>query len=202
VPGVLAACQVATRTGGSPSASAAATSGAGASSATASAAATSATCSAPLALTPAETEGPYFKAGSPERTSLLEAGMSGTKLVLTGRVLSRSCAPIARAGLDFWQADASGNYDNAGYRLRGHQLTDDQGNYRLETVVPGEYPGRTQHIHFKAQAPGKAVLTSQLYLPGSARNGSDSLFLAQNVITVQQQSTDTWSATFDFVLDA
>src|SRR5438105_4910363 len=70
--------------------------------------------------TPAETEGPYFKPGSPMRTSLVQAGMSGTRLKLTGRVLTLSCQPVSGVRLDFWQADGSGNYDNSGYRLRGN----------------------------------------------------------------------------------
>ena len=41
-------------------------------------------CASPATPSPALTEGPYFKANSPERTSLLEPGMTGTKLTLTG----------------------------------------------------------------------------------------------------------------------
>ncbi|HMO54725.1 MAG TPA: hypothetical protein PJ994_09490, partial [Tepidiformaceae bacterium] len=115
--------------------------------------------------TVAQTEGPYFTPNSPERTSLLETGMSGTRLLLTGQVVSTSCAPVANALIDFWQCDDSGEYDNAGYRLRGHQFTDGNGAYMLETVVPGLYPGRTRHIHVKVQAPNERVLTTQLYFP-------------------------------------
>src|SRR5205085_9577000 len=73
------------------------------------------------AVTPAETEGPYYKRSTPERTSLWEPGMAGTRLRLSGQVLTRDCRPVPAALLDFWQADAAGAYDNAGYRLRGHQ---------------------------------------------------------------------------------
>ena len=97
-------------------------------------------------VTPAETEGPYYKRDTPERASLLEPGMAGTRLLVSGQVLTRDCRPIAAALLDFWQADAAGAYENAGYRLRGHQFTDADGRYTLETVVPGLYPGRTRHI--------------------------------------------------------
>ncbi len=94
--------------------------------------------------TPSQTEGPFYKSGSPERTSLREAGLAGTPLTVTGYVFSTICQPIAHAWLDFWHADSNGNYDNAGFRLRGHQFTDTQGRYSLETIVPGEYPGRTR----------------------------------------------------------
>src|SRR5438034_9958655 len=102
--------------------------------------------------TPAQTEGPYFKPGSPMRTSLVEPGMAGTRLALSGRVLSRDCRPIAGARLDFWQADSSGTYDNAGYRLRENQSTGPDGRYLLETIVPGQYPAPTEHLHVKMQA--------------------------------------------------
>lgn len=150
--------------------------------------------------TAAETEGPYFKAGSPERTSLVDAGMSGTRITITGHVLTLDCRPLSGVVLDFWQADASGAYDNAGYRLRGHQVTDAGGRYTLETVVPGDYPGRTQHVHVKVEAPGKPVLTTQLYFPGSARNQTDSLFKPALLLQVSDAAGGK-TAAFDFVLD-
>ena len=158
------------------------------------------TAGCPSSMTPSLTEGPYYKAGSPERTSLLEAGMSGTKLVLTGYVLDRNCQPVAHAWLDFWQADAGGSYDNTGYRLRGHQYTDQSGRYTLETVVPGEYPGRTLHIHVKVQAPNSPIVTTQLFFPGVARNQSDSIFNQALVVNIQD-TQDGKAATFNFRLD-
>jgi protocatechuate 3,4-dioxygenase beta subunit len=165
--------------------------------ATSTSAAPATTCSGQS--TPAVTEGPYFKAGSPARTSLLAAGMSGTRLYLTGRVLTTGCAPVAGARLDFWQADASGAYDNSGYRLRGNQTTKADGSYTLETVVPGLYPGRTEHIHVKVQAPNKPVLTTQLFFPGVSRNQQDGIFNNRLLITVQS-TADGVQGSFDFVV--
>ncbi len=91
-------------------------------------------------------------------------------------MLSTAGRPVAHALVDFWQADASGAYDNSGYKFRGHQFTDAKGRYALTTVVPGLYPGRTKHIHVKAQAPSKPTLTTQLYFPGVARNRTDNLY--------------------------
>jgi protocatechuate 3,4-dioxygenase beta subunit len=123
-----------------------------------------------------QTEGPYFTPDSPERRSLLAPGVDGDRLVLAGSVLTTGCRPVRRALLDFWQADAAGEYDNEGFRLRGHQFTDARGRYRLETIVPGLYPGRTRHIHVKVQAAGEPVLTTQLYFPGVPGNDSDGIF--------------------------
>jgi protocatechuate 3,4-dioxygenase beta subunit len=125
--------------------------------------------------------------------------MKGTKLVLTGYVLTTDCKPIARALLDFWQADANGVYDNNGYTLRGHQFTDANGRYQLTTVVPGLYTGRTVHIHVKVQAPNGPVITSQLYFPSVAQNQRDSIFNDKLVVAAQNTS-DGITATFSFVV--
>jgi protocatechuate 3,4-dioxygenase beta subunit len=148
--------------------------------------------------TPEQTEGPFFSTGSPERTSLRD-GVDGTPLVVSGTVLSTECRPLAGAKLDFWQADDGGEYDNDGYRLRGHQFADAQGRYRLETIVPGLYPGRTRHIHVKVQAEATPVLTTQLYFPGEPRNDGDDIFDAALLMSMDDTSGEQAGA-FDFVL--
>lgn len=134
------------------------------------------TCGDEDDVTPEQGEGPYFTPNSPQRKVLREEGMTGTAIVLTGFVLSRSCRPIPKTLVELWHADDSGRYDNDGYRLRGHQFTDDGGRYRFETIVPGLYPGRTRHFHVKFQAPGEPVLTTQLYFPGEPGNERDRIF--------------------------
>ncbi len=149
--------------------------------------------------TPSETEGPFYKPNAPERTSLLEPGMPGTRIIVTGYVSAIDCKPIPRAWLDFWQANDKGEYDNAGYRLRGHQFTDNMGIYYLETIVPGLYPGRTRHIHVKVRAPGGPVLTTQLYFPREPRNQTDGIF-NPNLILAVQDAAGGKVATFNFLL--
>jgi protocatechuate 3,4-dioxygenase beta subunit len=100
--------------------------------------------------------------------------------------------PLAGVLLDFWQADDAGQYDNAGFRLRGHQYTDRDGRFALTTVVPGIYPGRTRHVHVKAQAPNQPALTTQLYFPGEPRNSRDSLYTPALLLSS--------AGTFTFVL--
>jgi protocatechuate 3,4-dioxygenase beta subunit len=158
------------------------------------------TCADDDDLTVAQTEGPYYTPNTPERASLLEPGMGGTKLLLTGRVLSTKCQPVPRALIDFWQADDKGQYDNAGFKLRGHQFSDAQGAWKLETIVPGLYPGRTRHIHVKVQAPNKPVLTTQLYFPNEAGNARDGIFNRELVMAVRDVAGGK-EATFDFVLN-
>ena len=152
----------------------------------------------PGRLTPEQTEGPFFKAGSPERERV-DQGASGQALVLEGRVLSARCRPVARARMEFWQADGRGSYDNVGYRLRGHEFTDPQGRYRLTTVYPGLYTGRTRHIHVKVQPPGGRALTTQLYFPNEPRNASDGIFTPATVVSLTR-GRPAWTASFDFVV--
>ena len=150
--------------------------------------------------TPAETEGPFFKPRSPRRASLLESDLAGTKIVLTGRVFSRECRPLAGVLVDFWHADDAGEYDNVGFKLRGHQFTDQAGRYRLETVVPGLYPGRTRHFHVRVQAPRSRILTTQLYFPGEPQNQRDFLFRPDLLMTMKDQRNGK-AARFHFMLD-
>jgi len=144
-------------------------------------------------------EGPFFKPLTPKRTSLLEPGMQGEKLIVTGQVLTTGCKPIANALLDFWHADHEGVYDNTGFKLRGHQLTDAEGRFRLETIMPGLYPGRTRHFHVKAAAPNREALTTQLYFPGERFNARDGLFRPDLIMAV---SEDKKAAQFTFILQA
>ncbi len=153
-----------------------------------------------LALTVAETEGPYFKAGSPEATNLLQDGMQGQVITVTGQVVDQNGQPVANALLDFWQANSSGAYDNSGYTLRGHQYTDANGNYTLTTVVPGLYPGRTEHIHVKVEAPNGPMLTTQLFFPGVAQNARDGIFDPSLLLNVTDNGDSTLSATYNFVV--
>jgi protocatechuate 3,4-dioxygenase beta subunit len=150
--------------------------------------------------TPRQTAGPFYKPQSPRRNSLIDAGMEGNTLALTGRVLSTTCEPVAGAVLDFWHCDAGGNYDNRGFRFRGHQFTDAQGMFSLETLIPGIYPGRTRHMHVIAQAPDSQPLVTQLYFPGEKENDDDWIFdpvLMMHIETAGAQR----NARFDFVLD-
>ena len=150
-------------------------------------------------VTVAQTEGPYFKASSPQRTDI-RGNAGGTRLTLTGTVVTTTCQPVAQALVDFWQADDGGTYDNSGFTFRGHQFTDAQGRYQLETVIPGLYPRRTRHIHVKVQAPGGKIMTTQLYFPGEARNASDGIYVKACEVTMTDLTAGANKATFGFVL--
>jgi len=147
-----------------------------------------------------QTDGPYFKPSSPERADLAEPGTRGRLVELGGVVLTRACRPVARALVDLWHADERGEYDNAGFRYRGHLFTDEAGRYRFRTILPALYTGRTRHYHVKVQAPERPVLTTQLYFPNEPANARDGLFRRELVMRVADAG-DGLAARFDFVLD-
>jgi protocatechuate 3,4-dioxygenase beta subunit len=149
-------------------------------------------------VTPRQTEGPFYTPNSPSRTSLIEAGSKAPRMLVTGRVLSPQCQPVANALVDVWHADEEGAYDNRGYRYRGHQFTDSEGRYRFETIVPAVYPGRTRHYHVKVQPKGGRILTTQLYFPGDPANQRDGLYRPELELKLSKGS----EGTFDFVVQA
>lgn len=150
-------------------------------------------------LTPAQTPGPFYTPDSPRRNSLIEPGSKVERLTVTGTVLSPRCKPVANALLDFWHCDETGEYDNKGFRYRGHVFTDAQGRYSLLTIVPGLYPGRTRHIHVRVQAPGSRILTTQLYFPNEPRNASDGIYRRELTMQVARKGQER-DARFDFVV--
>jgi protocatechuate 3,4-dioxygenase beta subunit len=149
--------------------------------------------------TDAQTEGPFYKPSTPRRSNLVTGGLRGIPLLVTGDVVDTQCRPVRGALLDFWQADSAGQYDNQGFRLRGHQFADSAGRYALRTIVPGLYPGRTRHIHVKVQRPHGRILTTQLYFPGEPRNRTDNIFDSSLLMDVRRSGNGR-RAQFRFVL--
>ena len=150
--------------------------------------------------TPNQGPGPFYKPRSPERADLVERGGKGRVFELSGRVLTRSCRPIEGALVDLWHCDENGDYDNQGFRYRGHQFAGGGGLYRFRTVQPALYPGRTRHFHVKVQAPNRPVLTTQLYFPSEAQNARDFLF-DKRLLMLVAEAGDGLTGRFDFVLD-
>lgn len=151
-------------------------------------------------LTPSETEGPYYSAGAPAKANLAADTQQGIPLTVSGQVLDQRCQSLKNATVDVWQADASGQYDNSGFKLRGKVKTDANGQYTFSTVVPGQYPGRTPHIHVKITPAGGKTLTTQLYLPNNPNNARDRIYEKQMELQNYKLSAGKATATFNFVV--
>jgi protocatechuate 3,4-dioxygenase beta subunit len=146
-----------------------------------------------------QTEGPFFKPGTPERRDLSADARGGRPILVGGLVVDARCRPLSDSLIELWHADDAGRYDNGGFRLRGHQRTDPQGRWWFTTIVPGGYPGRTRHYHVKVRRPGGRMLTTQLYFPDEPLNRRDALFDARLELKVLS-GTDGMFARYDFVV--
>lgn len=143
-----------------------------------------------------------YLAEPPQRSNFQgdAANAGGEPLVLEGRVLTPDCAPIAGARVDIWHTDAKGAYDlTKTYTSRGYILTDSQGRYRFETIMPFIYTGRTAHIHVKITPAGRPTLTTQLYFPNAATNSGDAIFDPRLLVKLADTPQGK-VATFDFVV--
>jgi catechol 1,2-dioxygenase len=157
--------------------------------------------------------GPFYRAGAPARARLADPGEAGEVLVLFGTVYAPDCrTPLPGTLLDVWQADHAGQYDikepasltdRTPLRLRGRLLTDAQGHYEIETIVPGRYPippglpgleqyaGRTRpaHVHFTVMHPLFGPLTTQLYFKGDPYLSQDPFAKPSLAIDLESRAT-------------
>lgn len=152
-------------------------------------------------LTSPNQEGPFYSPGSPEKSTLIEGGMPGDPILIFGRVFDQDCQPIPGAKLDFWLADVNGEYDNVGYRLRGHLFTDENGYYALESIEPTPYTGRPPHIHVKVFAPeGHELLTTQMYFSGSEASSDVTASPDLLVEYLESDENGPKQASFNFIV--
>lgn len=149
-----------------------------------------------LTLTPRLTEGPFYPDKLPLDTDndliILNNAITpalGEITHLSGRILTKTGAPVRNAVVEIWQVDNNGVYihtrdtNNGGKRDTNFQgygrfLTDSSGAYYFRTIKPVPYPGRTPHIHFAVSKNGKRIHTTQLLVNGHPQNDNDGVFLS------------------------
>lgn len=152
--------------------------------------------------TPRDALGPFYKSGSPAVTELCAAaGKGAQRLTVRGRVTGLpDCRPLADARIEVWQADAQGDYtivggtrDDPRCLLRATLVSDRDGRYQYSTLLPGEYPGRPRHIHYRVTHADHAELVTQLYF--DAGRG-----IAPALVAALKRDGDSWQAVFDITL--
>src|ERR1700722_19648284 len=101
--------------------------------------------------TPQQVLGPYFLANSPQTSRLFPQSASGSRVNVSGQVMSPGCQPLAGATVHVWLADPQGAYDNqdaqgnplnvpaAQQLYRGRMVSDAAGNYAFDCLRPGNY---------------------------------------------------------------
>ncbi|MGF6690773.1 protocatechuate 3,4-dioxygenase beta subunit [Metapseudomonas resinovorans] len=121
-------------------------------------------------LSPVQTAGPFYLEDALLRQDITD-GKPGTALRLQFEVLQLDgCRPLGDAALEIWHCDAQGAYSGVGSDsrsryLRGVQITDDDGRAEFRSILPGYYPGRTNHVHLKVHLSERDIHTGQLYFP-------------------------------------
>lgn len=143
-----------------------------------------------LALTPRQTEGPFYPDKLPLDTDndllIINDGISpavGAVTHLSGRLLDAKGDPIRNAVVEIWQVDGNGVYLHTGsndaakrdanFQGFGRFLTGSTGGYHFRTIKPVAYPGRTPHIHFAVKMKGREKWTTQCYVKGEPGNETD-----------------------------
>ncbi len=143
-----------------------------------------------LALTPRQTEGPFYPDHLPLDTDndllIINDGITpavGEVTHLSGRLLDAKGDPIRNAVVEIWQVDGKGVYLHNGsndgakrdahFQGFGRFLTGSTGEYYFRTIKPVAYPGRTPHIHFAVKMKGRDKWTTQCYVKGEPRNEKD-----------------------------
>ncbi|MDQ1689962.1 MAG: catechol 1,2-dioxygenase [Pseudonocardiales bacterium] len=179
---------------------------------------------------PVAIEGPFYLAGAPAlRPPYVlpqRPDERGEPLIFRGTVSSTDGAPLAGAELDIWHADAEGLYSQIhpgipDWNLRGRLQTSEDGSFEVRTILPppyeipkhgptgrvlsglGRHFFRPAHVHLKVRAPGREVLTSQLYFARGEYLDNDVANAVRDGLVLEVERDDAaWHATYDFVLEA
>jgi protocatechuate 3,4-dioxygenase, alpha subunit len=144
-----------------------------------------------LQATTSQTVGPFFKIGLEWLycDNLAAKGVTGERVMVQGRVIDGSGAPVQDAILEIWQANAHGKYDHPedtqnkvldpNFKGFARVPMDMQGAFRFTTIKPGPVPGPNG----KQQAPHLLIsvfmrgilrrLVTRMYFPDDARNADD-----------------------------
>jgi protocatechuate 3,4-dioxygenase, alpha subunit len=151
-----------------------------------------------------QTVGPFFRIGLEHlnRADLAIPGVSGTAITIRGKIVDGDGQPVPDAQLEFWQADAEGNFSEnrceaGGYgpaKFTGFARipTDAAGKFELRTIMPGPAPG----VDGRTQAPHIAVfvfmrgllkpLYTRIYFEGERANEADPIL---KLVPAERQST-------------
>lgn len=156
--------------------------------------------------------GPFYRPGSPERTSLIVQGDNGTKILLAGKVKHDDCVtPLKKAKVEIWHCSPKGEYDNDSndFRYRATTYTDDRGNYSFSTILPIPYrvsqtTYRPAHFHLMITADNYQPLVTQVYFEGDKHltedSASSSPTAKKRILKVQTLADNSKKVSFDINL--
>lgn len=153
-------------------------------------------------LTPAQTKGPFYPIPEIEKQAYFDFDLTrkgpdspqadGRVIAIKGSVIGHDENPLEKSIVEVWQACETGRYNHPSdtndrpmdpnFQYWGRVQTGESGEFRFKTILPGKYPGRTPHIHFRILSPGRKELITQLYFGEHEElNRKDSLYMSMNV---------------------
>lgn len=139
----------------------------------------------------------------------------GKLLLLTGHVYDANCHPLRGAKVEIWHADDQGKYvkpDDAAFANpyplfagSGVTLTDNNGAYGFETIVPASVKGKPPRVNFRILHPNIKPMTTVMYLndvdfnkvTGKLSVVSKAALKAKTQETVVENGTEAVRAVFD-----
>lgn len=154
-------------------------------------------------LTPAQTKGPFYPIPEIEKQAYFDFDLTrkgpdspqanGRLIAIKGSVIGHDENPLGHSIVEVWQACETGRYNHPSdtndrpldpnFQYWGRVHTGESGEFRFKTILPGKYPGRTPHIHFRILSPGRKELITQLYFGEYEElNRKDSLYMSLNVV--------------------
>ena len=163
-------------------------------------------------LTTTDIAGPFYQSGSPIRTIIAHPDEPGTRLFISGNVKGIDCQPLQDAIVEVWQADDDGCYSifnvcengviEDEFKLRGTIMTNEDGYYGYESILPASYANRPRHIHYKITAPDGTSLITQLYFENDPLCENDPWCSdAEDRIIPLSEDAEVLSGQFDITLN-
>ncbi len=170
--------------------------------------------------TTSQTVGPFFQIGLEplQRLDLAGTEIPGERVTVEGRVVDGAGNGVPDACLEIWQADASGQYSEAGkqvedgsaFRGFGRIPTDDEGRFRFTSIKPGTIAGsdgskQAPHLAFSIFMRGLMKrLVTRMYFPNDPENLNDPILRlvdsARRQTMVAREATTPGSLRWDVVL--
>ena len=157
--------------------------------------------------------GPYWSENHPQRTVLANPDEPGIRIFISGNVTTNDCeTPIQNTLVDVWHANdegcytvfqecESGNSDNDTYNLRGIIITDENGHYAFESILPGYYSGRPRHFHYKITTPSGLELVTQCYFEVDPYINEEWEENHPGLVIPQEDTENGLVGIFDIVMD-
>jgi protocatechuate 3,4-dioxygenase, beta subunit len=148
-----------------------------------------------LALTPTQTEGPFYPDEAlkdADADLLRNAGVaytSGQPVWLRGLVMDIDSKPVSGATVEIWQCDHEGTYRHSSiakgraamlFQGFGREQVGSDGRFAFRTIKPVLYTGRPPHVHFKVKLGKRELLTTQMYVKGDKSNSQDFILRSLN----------------------